>query len=1298
MQLPSDILPVEWAHCSPFGMFCAECKVPLSLDYKLMKRHAERNHEDGNKYSYEELKTTIMLANSIIDHLKDENVRPYLVGEPKTACQCSICNAIVLDSKNFARHKKSKSGCSEGKIMHITVQDTTCFRTIPVEDVAGVPRGAEIPFERTKDWLLPIMPEEEEVQPYVAYMHHFTLLGDAQSVIKGKLAMIDTPLQPEEKMLGFVIERSKEWLFNQARTISESIPAHYRSQLANAGGGQAFDDTTSNTTYCFRHKEEYMWTEMEKLLKFAWRHGSVHDIVTSHIATFGAYKTVPGHASRLLTYLMYEESGTTWEHTLLFEYVLVRMFRKNSDGKLYIVKSQSSSKMAACVLSLCRAAVCTFLALSGNYIVPMAEWLLPLVRRGYFTNMVCPLIRKMRDLDNNKCSTSLTTFAPDGSVFHKDLEFKHEVWKRLIPKTTSIIEDCIKKIVDPESKLLKIMDAKKVSVSLTSWTDFEMTTEDSNIVTNKDIILKEDFEFLAYDKLHAAFELVFAGMGAGSARLADVSHTKDYQGKLHMGSVYYFTATNKVGNQRQHTTQKKFIKHKLCKEHSVLFLIYKAVVLELYKRRPFEFINGAEDSLLPKREGNVFGMCDMVCELFNFTRTPTSQEVRQFFTSLVDIIFPSGDTDARVAAKADAADLCSHSLTTHRRNYQTQLVGGEEVMFEIWHEQLGARPSELLLTTQDKVYSVGDLKKYLMQLHGHDAKWTCREQEQLVNLVCNPNGKHTLAVLSCGMGKSIAWMFLCLISRKMNVVVAPYKFLAGYLSSSLLDKLKSKKGVKVVAFTGREINESQLPSELEGEDLPQVLFVTLEAISNLITYHSQEVKNWKDSGNLGHFFIDEIHTLITEFEFREVYDSLKNLSQFGVPVTALTGTLPVQAATGLCRALNLSSDNNSNDCNHIRSNFLIGKFPAGFKFDVMIFENQDQLTEKTVQIANSPLLEVEPGLEPRAIHIICDTKSNAAAIYQLFKKKATCEMVTSSNTYEEQESICAKWREGTTRVLVSTTCALVGNENRLCQHVIIVGWPYNVMNLVQAMGRLRPLQRTEKGSITILLNKIVPVERNPKWKLNEAALHRVLESGLLRNQGEYEDICTVRGLYKWATNKTDCRIKTLSQMFGYTEDVCGVCDTCRSTSVARISNTRTVQNNQRVVTNNRAYCIFKMVEHRCVICTSSECIGMCYKYSQCCKCGSNDHQAGWCPYKTEIKNALQGRGCFTCYDNRNRKGYERHEARGKCPTKERLKRILNYGFEHSDEIDYVKYLSLAFKNVDSYCTHVVDIFDKRKGQ
>jgi hypothetical protein len=65
----------------------------------------------------------------------------------------------------------------------------------------------------------------------------------------------------------------------------------------------------------------------------------------------------------------------------------------------------------------------------------------------------------------------------------------------------------------------------------------------------------------------------------------------------------------------------------------------------------------------------------------------------------------------------------------------------------------------------------------------------------------------------------------------------------------------------------------------------------------------------------------------------------------------------------------------------------------------------------------------------------------------------------------------SQWGEGKLDVLISTSIALVGNENPLCRFVACAGYLFDAMQVVQAFGRLRQYMRSSSGQILFVAPK-----------------------------------------------------------------------------------------------------------------------------------------------------------------------------------------------------------------------------------
>ena len=317
------------------------------------------------------------------------------------------------------------------------------------------------------------------------------------------------------------------------------------------------------------------------------------------------------------------------------------------------------------------------------------------------------------------------------------------------------------------------------------------------------------------------------------------------------------------------------------------------------------------------------------------------------------------------------------------------------------------------------------------------------------------------------------------------------------------------------------------------------MFCTVDSIGSLFKFHCLFVHELSSKHKIARFYLDEVHTLFSE-QFRMAYDNIRNIGQFGVPLTALSGTLPGPLVESLYEYLGLRLDR------LITGRTLLGNFPKGFQIETV---QSSQLVHDTV-ICTKGKVTTESST---CVHVIVATKQQCTDIAQCLKQSTnlsvdkqstnlSVEALSSDEPSSRQEAVAQQWRSGDIRILVSTKCALCGNENHNCRHVIVCGMIYSLMNIVQAVGRLRPSQRKPDGSVTLLYST-----GHMARDLQEDQTLRLLEDkGLLtgsESRAHLELVFGSSSIAKWLAERS-CRVQGLSRQFGLEVDCCGVCDWC----------------------------------------------------------------------------------------------------------------------------------------------------------
>jgi hypothetical protein len=122
--------------------------------------------------------------------------------------------------------------------------------------------------------------------------------------------------------------------------------------------------------------------------------------------------------------------------------------------------------------------------------------------------------------------------------------------------------------------------------------------------------------------------------------------------------------------------------------------------------------------------------------------------------------------------------------------------------------------------------------------------------------------------------------------------VLPYKFLSAFQKEAASRFLENIVDVWISTLNATDFRGSSVPDELlVDEIIPDLLFLTIDALSALMEKQKPRLANLCRKGLISRFVVDEIHTLLVE-DFRSVYQCLQQLPSFGVPILTISGSLP----------------------------------------------------------------------------------------------------------------------------------------------------------------------------------------------------------------------------------------------------------------------------------------------------------------------------------------------------------------------------------------------------------------------
>jgi hypothetical protein len=184
----------------------------------------------------------------------------------------------------------------------------------------------------------------------------------------------------------------------------------------------------------------------------------------------------------------------------------------------------------------------------------------------------------------------------------------------------------------------------------------------------------------------------------------------------------------------------------------------------------------------------------------------------------------------------------------------------------------------------------------------------------------------------------------------------------------------------------------------------------------------------------------------------------------------MSGSVPFFSVPRLVRRLCLSTNDDLFDIKVIRGGDVIGDFPLGFKIRVTI----------EAKYLSNAFNFVIKRLGPRttlmqcAVHVFVSEKVDGNKLLGWLRPRYDCRLVTSENSREEDNHVATQWAESKFDVLISTSIALVGNENPKCRHLVCAGYLFDNMQMVQAFGRLRPYMRTPIGQVFVSVPKEMP--------------------------------------------------------------------------------------------------------------------------------------------------------------------------------------------------------------------------------
>jgi hypothetical protein len=685
---------------------------------------------------------------------------------------------------------------------------------------------------------------------------------------------------------------------------------------------------------------------------------------------------------------------------------------------------------------------------------------------------------------------------------------------------------------------------------IANWFDgnVQTTSGDGETISLNDLRVDGAYHLrsLDFQQLVSLTEIVFHGLSGGSERGTTIDGLLGCGLRLDPAMHLYFYAIHDKQSKTQNSTGRKQVRHRIPQSAVILVILFRKICL---------LLGHTGSTLFPRIDNRSHYMKDSIGDIFNFGSNSTSKiDIRKLYTSICNCVFADPTKGTQLIADDEACVMNNHSAGSHLTSYATTLANSEEIMFEKYHEALGEVTIKNFYGRIEVRPHFGDddILSALQDLVGVHADYRDFEQKQMLRLVCNSYDKHKFFGIACGGGKSLSILVPIVVRLQASlavgcqIVIEPYSFLRESLKTNYLKRLGHLQAhVQVESYSAADITDGafdSLPSSLRSDNPPHILLLTLDAASNLVSHHKERLAYWSSKNKISGIFFDEIQTAISEFNFRPAYEKLREFATLGVPITCLSGSFPSSLVVPVMRYLRLLPSNNDSDdvalstIDFVESQDLVGD---GFTFWITKVNN----------FVKSSIAFALRSLQRGAVHLICANKFDSIAINnQLQQQRQNSAVVNSDSTIQDVCRIADLWSTGQIDILVSTTVALVGCENKLCRSIGIVRPIYNIANLVQGFGRLRLEQRGDDAVVHLFFPKNFEEDMTRLASTCDSTISQLITANVIRS----DDYTTMKAcfhtdgystLYKPAT----CLLVTVATLLSpklVGKENCNRCSAC----------------------------------------------------------------------------------------------------------------------------------------------------------
>ena len=1297
---------------TPFGIYCKRCSGATSLTHhslteRGLHEHLKTHSLTASRASRDEFVTFATLRQTELRNQGDYG--NYIIRETTAKC-CLLCKVAFSTAWNARRHNVS---CSRGIIADARCFYTLCYRLIMSETL--VPGNYHIhsfrPYDASLAWINRHVRDDEPADGYLPMLHAFLCQhDDADGAIRQRLEWANNGSTADEMDLDQVLSAGITWLKERSSYDIMMIRPDIRSKMMIFDPRQV-DEVVVNTGFTARYTTNGTSTELSKLLRFAWRHTG-HQLWRSEHNAF-PFEADPFLIPRMLIKLALQTANqNVFEIPVVMEYCITRLFRVQDDD-LVIVDSNYSSSMLGATLYLLRAGACSQMyAVSLNHLSYSMK-LANDICTADVVQMICRAIRHLRNMASNKHQADRRRVSPNGDITIGQSVFSGTVWRQLIPILNARGDNLVRKIfgtqgdinhwLDRNNQIRLLENGEQIKMTMVLSSGRVLNSEDLNVLTDT---------WLNIGELRALCTLALFGLGGGCCRGNELFRLPYTHSSLSNNCLYYSVRKIKQISCLRGTSGKII-------EHKLPVMLSRMVLL---MRHACQLCGCNTKTLVPSELPHAPATMESYSQqIFTLHSPPTLHTLRQLFASISNYVFNSSNhPGGKISTSPKVAKLFGHSPITHDQSYNTLINDGGESLFNFWHMALGDNSTSTMKRDYNPMLTSTQLQQGLVGIFGQGGRFRTTSQKCLLEALIS--GKNVMGNIPCGEGKSLAFVLPTVVEvlegypRSRVLVVCPYKFLASSHMANTVKVLDGKHDITCETLSRNDCLNTKKLDELFSQESADIYFLSLEAIHFLLYNKLNEMLELVTSGGIRRIVLDECHTIYNE-QFRPHYEVLSRMSLLGIPIILLTGTLPVAWEECLCTKLQMRSDADIFPrVNYVHGEDVMGNYPESFHFSIHNYDSHMGCMAQVKKKVEKILLK-----DPRSqIHVMCQTKSmvdylsdNLTSLQHVSREHPLYDMMqgsnptfrvvslSSSSSESRQQTVATDWSNGRINCLVSTTCALVGTENKACKHLIIAGILYNVMTFVQACKRLRP-EQCENGSIRVLYSRkghtrmLIPLkcQSNELSTIKEGdkqMLKLLQEEKLIGSTDEdtdrYMTVGSRLGLISFLECKDKCRLRDISERFGGQRVACGLCDNCkRGVEAQAMMKQQQRQGEKRVAQEigmrGNVYKLLSILRRLCIFCRSSSCDGNdCIGKKDghyCFFCDDDSHSRSMCTLEISLKRELHNQVCFGCLDMsdfapRNERCYGKNMKN--CNLQRRLKRLIVH--------DY-KQVKLSLKDLETF--------------